>query len=889
MRLRFGYILLMIGMLAFRPDTPAALASPPDPPPMGSIRTRSDVSTESLVRDIFAKGTCDNISRIRSIGNRDGIGFFENGSHVIGMDKGIILATGPVKHAEGPNRQGDKSGGFGGPDGDPDLGLFVNERILDVVGIEFDFEPLDSFVQFRYVFASEEYCEFVGSVYNDVFGFFVSGPGINGPFSRGAQNMALIPHTNDYVAINSVNHIYNHQYFIRNELERDARQCGIEPIVSPYHSTIEYDGFTTILTATLKLIPCEKYRIRFVVADVGDRFYDSAVFLEAESFNIGGTVLLHAEGSEGNRAMEGCNDAYFVFTRGERDNLNQALTVQFKITNASTAREGQDFATLPRSITIPAGQMSVRLPVRVFNDGIAEPDEKIVIELDIPCACYTGSATLVITDAPAMSATLHDQAACHNSFATLTPSASGGVPPYTYQWSTGSLTPSISAPPGFYTVTISDQCGNSAVDSCLVFAIEAPTARLSGEAAICAGDTAWLQVYLSGAPPWRLQVSINGVPSDVFENIMTEEWRFPAVRGGVYQILSVEDAHCNGHTHGSGYVDATVIAIEALVKAASCTGSADGSIEVRPAGGSAPYYIAWDNHAGQSPVREGLPAGFYPFTVTDAMGCKGVFTIQVPEPEPLQEVIFDCEDLRNPNFRFRARGGTPPYRYSIDGANFTTENLFQQLVPGAIYTLHIRDAEGCALLQPSFLLPLQYERMLTLPATLTVKIGEFFDIQPALHIPAAMVANIRWLPNELLSCTACLTPQAEALREERFTIRVTDIFGCSEEATVQIRLDREVDVFIPTAFSPDGNHVNDRFAVYANPRQVSEVLSFQVFDRWGNRMYAAEHFPPNDETQGWDGRLNGQLVNAGIFVYVARLKLIDGSEITRQGQALLMR
>ncbi len=855
------------------------------------IRTRSGVSVESLVKNIFAKGACDNISNVRPIGSRDGIGYFDQGASTIGMDRGIILATGQIKHAEGPNQVTDRSGALGSSAGDPDLGIFVNARILDVVGIEFDFVPLDSFVTFRYVFASEEYCEFVGSVYNDVFGFFVSGPGINGNFSNGAANVALIPGTKDYVAINSVNHTYNSQYFVRNDLERDARQCGIPPMVSPHRNFIEYDGFTTVLTATLQLVPCETYHIRLVVADVTDRFYDSAVFLEAESFNIGGTVKLSAQAQEGNRAVEGCQDAWFVFQRGERETLNKPLTVQFKISPESTAEEGKDFAPLPRRFTIPAGQMQARLPVQFFNDGINESIEKLKIELDIPCACYTGSAELLVSDAPEMRVRLPDTTVCRQNLTNLQPYISGGVGPFTYRWSTGATTPALPitpSAPGDYAVTVTDRCGTVAADSNSISIIEPPQAVLSGAAEICAGDTAWLSVQLSGRAPWRIDYTINGISQPQTLSITTEHYLLPATRHGVYQLQKVTDAVCNNT--GIGRADVNVIEIQAnaQIQPVRCAGGQDGAIRVAPAGGTLPYRLRWEHVALSDTALHQLPTGNYRLVITDANGCVGRFNFKVPEPMPLQPVVYDCADLTNPRFHFSANGGTPPYQYSINGVDFFDHNLFKSLTPGDTYSLIIRDAYGCELRQ-SFALPPRYDRLVELPSVLKVKIGTTFDIKPRLNIPEALVANIRWLSSEPLSCLDCLVLKAEALRESRYTVRINDVFGCSGEATVRIELDREVDVYVPSAFTPNEDQTNDRLTVYVNERQVRRVLSFQIFNRWGDLVFAKENFAPNNESEGWDGRHGRERPNPGVYVYVAKLELIDGSEVVRQGHVMLIK
>ena len=163
------------------------------------IVTDDSYDVETLVREIFIKGSCDNVENIAAIGHPEGIGYFEQGSPIIGMQEGIILATGPIGNAEGPNSATDVSGNFGDNTGDVDLDIMATDDVRDAVGIEFDFVPLDSIVTFRYVFASEEYCEFVGSIFNDVFGFFISGPGIEGDFSNNSMNVALVPGTDDFV------------------------------------------------------------------------------------------------------------------------------------------------------------------------------------------------------------------------------------------------------------------------------------------------------------------------------------------------------------------------------------------------------------------------------------------------------------------------------------------------------------------------------------------------------------------------------------------------------------------------------------------------------------------------------------------------------------------
>ena len=114
------------------------------------IRTHNDFSAQTLVKDIFASGACDNIDVISRIGDQGGVGYFENGLESIGIESGIILSAGAISNAGGPNNATDKSTNLPGPDQDSDLGRLASGDVHDAVGIEFDFVPLDSIVQFRY-------------------------------------------------------------------------------------------------------------------------------------------------------------------------------------------------------------------------------------------------------------------------------------------------------------------------------------------------------------------------------------------------------------------------------------------------------------------------------------------------------------------------------------------------------------------------------------------------------------------------------------------------------------------------------------------------------------------------------------------------------------------
>jgi hypothetical protein len=190
------------------------------------------------------------------------IGFFSGANCVpLDINEGILLSSGFVSGAAGPNT----SSGFGsttGTGGDADLqGLIPGYTINDATWIQFDFIPNDNNIFIQYIFASEEYNEFVGSSFNDVFGFFIDG-----------INIALIPGTSFPVAINNVNLLSNSTFYRNND-------------TSPYPFDIEADGMTVVLTATAAVTPGETHTIKIGVADAGDTVLDSWVFVKAESFS----------------------------------------------------------------------------------------------------------------------------------------------------------------------------------------------------------------------------------------------------------------------------------------------------------------------------------------------------------------------------------------------------------------------------------------------------------------------------------------------------------------------------------------------------------------------------------------------------------------------------
>lgn len=424
--------------------------------------TGTGMSPLALVQNVLL-GPGVTVSNIMYNGFPAAIGSFQATGTNLGIDEGILLTTGTVVPNEngpqGPNNQGGSGvdNAYGGS------GLLSNilngEPTFNAAILEFDFVPYSDTVAFNYVFGSEEYPEYAppeSSTYNDVFGFFISGPGI-----LGYENIAQLPNGNGVVSINNVNPITNAQYYIYNGLGNNA----------PWNSSdqyIQYDGFTKVLKAVSEVQCGETYHLVIAIADVGDGSWDSGIFLEANSLTSPTPVEINYTVSSElfsnpNWIAEGCVTATVTLER--EANINQTLTVPLVISGSAT--NGVDYTGIPSSITFNPGQTQVSFTISVVLDGIEEGLENILLDfpLEDPCGNITPvSIELFLQDIDEVEVQINDsEIGCPGDNISLTTSVTGGLAPYTYLWSTGETGSAISISPtetGSYFVEVVDDCLN---------------------------------------------------------------------------------------------------------------------------------------------------------------------------------------------------------------------------------------------------------------------------------------------------------------------------------------------------------------------------------------------------------------------------------------------
>ncbi len=327
------------------------------------------------VDDLF-QGNYVSISNINSSGISSMTGapsnlgkFFGLGQYGFPIYTGIILSTGNIFDVYGSNQSAFTSHNFNLP-GDSILGSTIGSvNTYDAAFIEFDYVPYTNVISFEYVFGSEEYPEFVNSTFNDVFGFFISGPNPYGG-NYVNQNIAIVPSTtNTPVSINNVNNgtssagpCTNCAYYVDN--------TGGFGVI--------FDGYTTSLPVYVEMIPFATYHIKIVVADVADAVYDSGVFLKQNSFScLPLTYNFQANGTKAYSNTVKEDSTSLLIDILLPDTARTPITYHFSI--AGTADNGTDYQLLTDSITFLPGTINQSIQIIPLSDTLTEGDETITL------------------------------------------------------------------------------------------------------------------------------------------------------------------------------------------------------------------------------------------------------------------------------------------------------------------------------------------------------------------------------------------------------------------------------------------------------------------------------------------------------------------------------
>lgn len=665
-----------------------------------NITTQTNIPLQVLIADTLING-CTSVSNV-TVNSNGAYGYFKKNNSQFPFASGIIIASGPISNAHGPNTSGSQ-GGTLGSGSDPDLvSLAGGGSIYDCTKIEFNFVPADDTVEFRYIFGSEEFPEYANSNFNDVFGFFLSGPGINGPYQNNAINIALLPNGQPV----TINNVHNFSYYTAY-----PSSAGNSP--GSYHGAVQYDGNTIVLTARAVVQPCQTYHIKLAVGDRGDSAFDSGVFFETNSFVSGAMIegINHSQYGGEADLWEGCEN-YYVISRAPGAGSTEPVVVNLSV--GGTATPNTDYTALPSQIVIPAGQTADTLFYSAFNDGIDEGTETIILNFYTTCPCGNMpsviSDTIFIFDAEAIKGGIQYAQTEYcgvspPSQITLSANCNLDTVQYVnvyYQWSTGSTTntTTITPQPGAttYYVTMADDCGNEVYDSITIrvssmqFASQQPTPVSCNNA--CNGSYQ-VNVVNNFAPFTYSYVNANYVwwPDSIHHQY---NGNFTNLCPGTYLVTVTDAIGCQLETEFTLYNPPPINHSVGITSGSQVFCANPGQISLSAEANQSNATFLWFNSTTQNNVTFTPSSGENQYWVRIYDACGNMFQDEVSiTVSQIQAAASSTPDDGSCNGQawVTVNGGISPYTYywPLIGE---FGSMQQELCYGT-YTVNITDNVGC--------------------------------------------------------------------------------------------------------------------------------------------------------------------------------------------------
>jgi gliding motility-associated-like protein len=317
-----------------------------------------------------------------------------------------------------------------------------------------------------------------------------------------------------------------------------------------------------------------------------------------------------------------------------------------------------------------------------------------------------------------------------------------------------------------------------------------------------------------------------------------------------------------------------------------CHGDCNGIAYTHPVNGTPGYTFMWNNSQASDTIKNLCP-GTYTVTVTDSNGCTNTQTVIVAEPSALAlsatATPAYCHGRCIGSATASPSGGNGSYVYHW--SNGTTTSSIKNLCQG-IYTVTVTDINGCTVAPDSVeVLYSDYVPPLSVSADRdTIYAGETVNLYSTVYNGYAYT----WTPSSTLNNSTIPNPIASPTAPNQFTnyyLTINDSNNCpnSDSLRIYVRetICREPNIFIPNAFTPNGDKEND--VLYVRGYQIKQLL-FRVYDRWGEKV-----FETTTPGAGWDGMYKGTLVTPGVFVYYLDATCFNNEKFFKKGNVTVIR
>lgn len=317
-----------------------------------------------------------------------------------------------------------------------------------------------------------------------------------------------------------------------------------------------------------------------------------------------------------------------------------------------------------------------------------------------------------------------------------------------------------------------------------------------------------------------------------------------------------------------------------------CFNNCNGSATVNYTGGNPPYHILWNDSLHQTTLTAiNLCNGTYIVTVSDGKGCKVQRSIDITSPPLLTKSVYAtdayCKGMCIGTASITNNGGINPYQYLWNDTQQQTTAIASGLCAGT-YTVIATDANGCTVTDSVTVI---YSDSLP-PLAATINYDTAFAGQLIQLHATQSNYNYLWAPEQLVSNQNIYNPTSKPdTGYHQFIIYITDKNGCTNSDTVAIYIKNvnciEPELFVPSAFSPNGDNNNDVLFVKGNT--IAE-MDFKIFDRWGQKV-----FESNNPAHGWDGTFKGKMLTPAVFDYYIEITCVDAQKFYKKGNITLIR
>jgi gliding motility-associated-like protein len=229
-------------------------------------------------------------------------------------------------------------------------------------------------------------------------------------------------------------------------------------------------------------------------------------------------------------------------------------------------------------------------------------------------------------------------------------------------------------------------------------------------------------------------------------------------------------------------------------------------------------------------------------------------------------------------------GGTPPFHYTLNDNGPTTNPNFTNVLPGP-YNLEVMDANGCTH-DTSFTITAPQQLFSEIIGAISVEEDDTVTMNYTFG-PTVPDSVVWWTDAEIL-CIGCEVLVFKAENSMDVFLTIYDENGCWITTSVPLFVKKARTVYVPNVFSPNGDDINDYFTLYTKA-DVINITDFRVFTRWGEVVFKRDEILPNVDQLGWDGKMNGEALLPGVYVYTATVNYSDGLKEVLKGDISIVR